>query len=185
MYNEIQLIDSCVEGDAASQEKLYKLFSGKMMGVCLRYAKDRMEAEDVLQEGFIKVFDNLHKFRKDGSLEGWIRRVIVNTALRNYKNNAHRYDHADITTVEYKANVHDTNSVLSAQDLLKMIQTLPQGYKVVFNLYAIEGFTHKEISEMLGINEGTSKSQLARARKLLQSYIFKETTTDYGKLIAK
>jgi len=172
MINEKELIEKCLKHDASAQSMLYRRFASKMLGVCLRYAKDKMEAEDVLQEGFIKIFKYLNTFKFDGSLEGWIRRIMVNTAISQYRANNKNVQSMDDEGFNYKEmpNVIMTDS-LSANELLKIIQELPEGYKVVFNLYAIEGYSHKEIGEMLGISESTSKSQLSRARTALQEKI--------------
>jgi RNA polymerase sigma-70 factor (ECF subfamily) len=171
MYSEEELIRRCLNNNAKAQEEFYRRFASKMYGVCLRFAKNRMEADDFLQEGFIKVFMNLGSFRKEGSLEGWIRRTIVNTAINLIKKN-HKYlqdtelDKADL--VETRASALED---LSAEELLGMIAELPLGYRMVFNLNVIEGYTHKEIGVLLDISENTSKSQLSRARNTLQRKI--------------
>lgn len=160
-----------MKGERTAQEKLYKQFSGKMFAVCLRYFPDRMEAEDVLQEGFIKVFTHLGQYSGSGSLEGWVRRVMVNTALEKLRKKSFLFslnDHADAIS---ETTSNGAFSTMEANELLKLVQELPQGYRVVFNLYAIEGYSHAEIAEKLGISEGTSKSQLARARGTLQKQV--------------
>ncbi len=145
------------------------------MGVCLRYAEDRDEAEDILQNGFIKVFENIETFRGTGSLEGWIRRIMVNTALNNYRQKKSMQNTVDVDDVHYMlAEEHNMIDSFHANDLLKIIQKLPTGFRTVFNLYAVEGYTHKEIADMLGISENTSKSQYSRARMHLQKMILIE-----------
>lgn len=165
------LIRECISGNRHAQKTLYDTYSGKMMGVCLRYATDRSRAEDILQEGFIKIFNNLDRFRNEGSFEGWIRRIIVNTAIEHVRKEKYISRHVEI---EHAYDIALDNSIfenMAAKDLLSLLQQLPPGYRTVFNLYAIEGYTHKEIAEILEIKEGTSKSQLAKARYTLQKMI--------------
>ena len=174
MYTEEEFIKRCLDNDPQAQEELYHRFAPKMFGICLRFTKNKMEAEDVLQEGFIKIFTYLKDYRNDGSLEGWIRRTMINTAINYYKKRAKQFsdvqiEHAEITDKE----VESVIDKLSADELLGVIQDLPDGYRMVFNLSVIEGFTHKEIGTMLGISENTSKSQLSRARTVLQGKIKK------------
>jgi RNA polymerase sigma-70 factor (ECF subfamily) len=167
-----EIIRSCISGDARAQKSLFDKYSRRMMGLCMRYAASREEAEDMLQEGWIKVFRNLHQFRFEGSAEGWIKRVIVNTCLELLRKNKKMAHHLDVEAAEEIAVTEfNSNDTLSAKDLLKMINKLPSGYRTVFNLYAIEGYSHKEIGEMLGINENTSKSQYSRARAHLQKML--------------
>jgi RNA polymerase sigma-70 factor (ECF subfamily) len=168
-YDETELINGCRRQEGRFQEALYKLYASKMYAVCLRYADNSHYAEDILQEGFIKVFNNISKFREEGSFEGWIRRIMVNTAIEFIRKTAVYAREMEIEKVGHYRDEFDVVDKLCADDLMKLIQSLPAGYRTVFNLYAIEGYAHKEISVMLGINEGTSKSQLARARYLLQS----------------
>lgn len=171
---ELTLIQNCVKGEPVAQRKLFEKFAPKMMTVCLRYMKDTQEAEDVLQDGFIKVFQNLKTYQNSGSLEGWIRRIIVNTALDQIRKNRKIGFTEDVEEVGYKIeNTDFTFEGLVADDLLKMIADLPDGYKVVFNMFAIEGYSHKEIAETLGITESTSKSQFSRARAFLRSKLEK------------
>lgn len=168
---EKELIEGCIAGKRECQEILYRFFSSKMFGICLRYANDYHSSEDILQEGFIKVFNNLDRFRGDGSFEGWIKRIFINTAIEHYRKSS---NHTGFTELEnaVRSSVNGTAiHNLAAQDLLKLIQDLSPGYKMVFNLYVIEGYSHKEISKKLGISEGTSKSQLARARLILQDKV--------------
>lgn len=161
-------------GEPKAQEMLYKQFSGKMLGVCLRYAADKMEAEDMLQNGFIKVFQKLGDYREQGSFEGWVRRIVIHSAIEYY-----RKHHKMLQVVEMDESAEEVmvnpaaSANLNAQDLMALIQQLSPGYRMVFNLYAIEGYSHKEIAEMAGITEGASKSQLSRARGILKEQIEK------------
>lgn len=140
-----------------------------MYGVCLRFARNTLEADDILQEGFIKVFSYLKDFRQEGSLEGWIRRTIVNTAINYYNSKQNEWNETSIDkAVAYHSDTEDILQKISAGDLLNLIHELPEGYRMVFNLYVIEGYNHQEIAEMLKISENTSKSQLSRARMALQ-----------------
>jgi RNA polymerase sigma factor (sigma-70 family) len=143
-----------------------------MLVVCMRYARHQMEAEDLLQDAFIKVFDHLAQFQSKGSLEGWIRRIVVNTALKNIdrKSFTHEQYGMDIRE-DFSAADPGVYAQLGEAELLKLIARLPEGYKVVFNLYAIEGYNHAEIAELLGVQESTSRSQLVKARKMLQSMV--------------
>jgi len=170
------LVNKCLEKDPMAQKLFYETYSRKMMGVCLRYSKDKYEAQDILQMGFIKVFEKLDMYKSSGSLEGWIRRVIVNTALDNIRKNKKFDDNVEMEKVDYQLQIDTENGLdeLKAQDLLKIIQGIPTGFRTVFNLYAIEGYTHKEIAEQLNISVNTSKSQYSRARAYLQKIIIKE-----------
>jgi RNA polymerase sigma factor (sigma-70 family) len=166
-----ELVKGCIKKNLACQRELYEMYAYKLLSVCYRYAKDKMEAEDVLQEGFIKVFEKIDTFNFKGSLEGWIRRIIVNTAINNYRQNLKRYNHLELDQAESITDDFSINRKYDAEELMDMVRSLPEGYKAIFNLYAIDGFSHKEIGEMLGISESTSKSQLSRARKYLQALI--------------
>lgn len=169
MYTDKELIERCLANDPKAQEFLYKRFSRRMYGVCLRFSRNTMEADDILQEGFIKVFTYLKNFRQDGSLEGWIRKTIINTAINYYHSKENEWKETSIDKAEsYQTVSEDILSKISAEDLLNLIQELPKGYRMVFNLYIIEGYNHQEIAEMLQISENTSKSQLSRARVALQ-----------------
>ncbi|QQR97170.1 MAG: RNA polymerase sigma factor [Sphingobacteriales bacterium] len=170
-YN--QLIAGCLQKKRDAQYKLYQMMSGKMFAVCLRYAKDRESAEDILQEGFVKIFNSLEKFRGDGSFEGWVRRIMVNTAVEYYRKNIKMYP---IVSIEEQVKETDFDTIgddLEVADIYNMINSLSPGYRTVFNLYVVEGYSHKEVAEMLNISEGTSKSQLARARYLLMEMVEK------------
>lgn len=167
-----QIVQGCIKKDAIAQRHLYERFSRKMMGVCLRYFDSREEAEDVVQNGFISVFLNMDSFKGSGSLEGWIRKIMVNTALTEIRKNKKLKQNIDLDSVEFMLpSSNYMSESFAAKDLLKIIQTLPTGFRTVFNLYAIEGYSHKEIGEMLGISEGTSKSQYSRAKAHLQKII--------------
>ena len=163
------LVIECVKGNAKAQRMLFDKFASKMMAVCMRYANDTMEAEDVLQEGFVKVFGKLADFKMEGSLEGWIRRIMVNTSLDALRKNKRFQNDSKLEDVYFKISSSELASDhLLAEDLLKMIQALPEGYKIVFNLFAIEGYSHKEIADLLGVSENTSKSQYSRAKAYLR-----------------
>ena len=169
MHFDEDFIARCLDNDAKAQAKLYQWFAPKMFGICLRYTRNQMEAEDILQEGFIKVFRYLKDYRNDGSLEGWIRKTIVNTAI-NFYNKKIKFM-KDVSLDQTGPISNDEESAidkLSVKELLVYIRELPDGYRVVFNLNVIEGYTHKEIGDMLNISENTSKSQLSRARSVLQ-----------------
>lgn len=165
------LVKECIGGNRKYQELLYKKFCWKMMGVCMRYSKNREEAEDFLQEGFVKVFMHLNSYKAKGSLEGWVRRVIVNTILDGMRKKSLMFKVVDIEEAGNEAGVNDLLSEISVQDLVGFIQELAPGYRTVFNLFAVEGYSHKEISARLGISEGTSKSQFSMARKVLREKI--------------
>lgn len=170
--SESDLIAGCIAGDRKMQEELYNRFASKMYAVCLRYANNSDDAQDLLQEGFIKVYKNLHRFRAEGSFEGWVRRVFINSSIEHY-----RKKQAKLTTVSDKEENTIENSDISAldslaeRDIINLIQDLSPGYRTVFNLYVVEGYSHKEIGELLNISEGTSKSQLARAKSILQKKV--------------
>lgn len=167
-YSEQELIEGCQRGEARYQRALYQQYHPLMFGVCLRYASNREDAQDILQEGFIKVYKHIQKFARKGSFEGWIRRIMVHTAIEHYRRRSKYFmvDIQEAREVEFDA---DALTRLSSQEILALINELPAGYRTVFNLYAVEGYSHKEIGEMLNISSGTSKSQLSRAKKILQS----------------
>jgi RNA polymerase sigma factor (sigma-70 family) len=163
------IIKGCITGDRAFQSKLYDLYAPKMLGVCMRYSKNREEAEEVLLEGFLRVFTYIKNFRGSGSFEGWMRKIMVNCALFRYRNKSHLHPVLDLDTTGYNlAAEYDIASNLDAKELLALVQSLPAGYRIVFNLYVFEGYKHREIAEALGISVGTSKSNLADARAYLQ-----------------
>jgi len=165
------LVRECIAGNRPYQEMFYKKFCWKMMGVCMRYSKNKEEAEDFLQEGFVKVFTHLHSFKAKGSLEGWVRRIMVNTILDGMRKKSLMFKVVDIEEAADEVRAEDLLSEISVQDLVALIQELAPGYRTVFNLFAVEGFTHKEIAARLGISDGTSKSQFAMARKILREKI--------------
>lgn len=167
---EDKIIKQCIAGNSKAQEKLYNFYARRMKGICIRYAKSVFEAEDIFQDAFIKVFTYLVNYKMEGSFDGWIRRIVVNTAIDHYKKNQslekhfEQYDGAD----EIETESFTVEQKLYADDLLKILSLLPDGYRLVFNLYAIEGYNHKEIADLLNISEGTSKSQLSKARRYIQ-----------------
>jgi len=165
-----KILRGCLAGNERDQELLYRRYSAKLYGVSLQYTGSYEDGRDVLQESFIKIFCNLHTYSGEGSFEGWMRRIVVNTALEKHRNRYYLNKVEDLSNVAAgfdNTNVSDTSS-LEADDLLELIMKLPPKYRMVFNLFAIEGYTHKEIAKMLSISEGTSKSNLSRARAILQ-----------------
>ena len=179
-YKIEELMEGCKVGKRKMQEALYQQTASKMLAVCMRYAKDRMEAEDVLQLGYIKIFQKVAEYRGDGSFEGWMRRVMVNTAIESYRKNLRTLNVVPIEDAYEQPSTGFDFSRLGMQDLLKVIQKLSDGYRMVFNMYAIEGYSHKEIATTLGISEGASKSQLSRARAILKEEIIKMEGIDYA-----
>ncbi|MCA6466910.1 MAG: sigma-70 family RNA polymerase sigma factor [Chitinophagaceae bacterium] len=168
---EFEIIEGCKNKDPRSQRELFDRFAGKMMGVCLRYANDASEAEDMLQDAFLRIFQHIDQFKFEGAFEGWVRRVVVNAAIRTIEKKKIQYKELeenmyDVPRVEATAYNH-----LNQEELLKLINQLPDGYRMVFNLSAIEGYSHEEIGVMLNIQPGTSRSQLVKARKMLQYQI--------------
>lgn len=161
------LVQDCIKGDRKSQQKLYNKHGGAMYAICLRYAGNEHDAQDILQNGFIKVFKGLNNFRNEGSFEGWMRRIFVYTSLDFIRNEA-KPNFSDFDKVVVKDNDLSGFDKLAMKDLLLIIQSLPEGYRTVVNLFMVEGFMHKEIAEMLGISEGTSKSQLSKGKAALQ-----------------
>ena len=168
-----QIIQGCLKGDRIRQKALFDRYSGKMLAVCSRYSRHLMEAEDLLQDGFIKVFTNLEQYKFEGPFEQWIRRIMINNAIKN----CHRKSFQNEYSVgdELPETFEDPEAIdsMSERELLGLINELPDGYRMVFNLYAIEGYSHKEISESLKIEESTSRSQLVKARKVLQDKLLK------------
>jgi RNA polymerase sigma factor (sigma-70 family) len=169
--SEEELIQDCLKNDRKAQRIIYEKYAGRMYSLCLRYVKEMDEAEDVMINGFMKVFDKLSYFKGEGSFEGWIRRIMVNEALMFIRKNKAMYLVVDIEKADMEPDYHFLDVNLEVEDLMKMVNNLPIGYRTIFNLYAIEGFSHKEIAEQLNISENTSKSQLSRARTLLQKIL--------------
>ena len=174
------LLEGCRKNDRKTQELLYRSLASKMLAVCVRYAKDPSEAEDILQTGFVKVFQKISEFRGDGSFEGWIRRIMVNTAIEVYRKNHRNLKMVEIDQVYDQPQSMFNMTGLETKDLLKLIRELPAGYRIIFNMYAIEGYSHREIGEQLHISEGASKSQLSRARALLREKILKMEGNNYA-----
>ena len=153
------------------QYELYQRFAPKMFGVCLRYAGSAEEAEDILQEGFIKVFKKLESFRGEGSFEGWVRRIFVNTAIEHFRKKAHLQPITEKEEGTIEGKYLSVLDNLAEKDIIGLVQQLSPGYRTVFNMYVVEGYTHREIADLLGISEGTSKSQLSRAKLILQDLV--------------
>ena len=172
-----EIISGCVKGDSKCQQIVYEKFYGKMLGVCMRYSKDREDARDILQDGFLKVFTNIKSYSGSGSFEGWIRKIMINTALDSIRKSKKLIQYAEdpstlptgqagslrVTTEEENENIN-----VSTEEIMKAVQQLPIAYRTVFNLYVVDGFSHQEIAEQLGINIGTSKSNLSKAKMNLK-----------------
>jgi RNA polymerase sigma factor (sigma-70 family) len=169
-----------MEGNRRMQEELYRRFSPRMYAVCLRYAGSAEEAEDILQEGFIKIFKKLDSFRSEGSFEGWIRRIFVNTAIEHFRRKRYLQPVTEKEENTLEGKYISVLDELAEQDILALIRDLSPGYRTVFNMYVVEGYTHKEIADMLGISEGTSKSQLSRAKVILQEMVKKHLDQKAG-----
>ena len=169
--DEPTLIKECLKGDRSAQRHLYDVYSGKFLAICIRYLKNREHAEDVMIESFMKIFEKLPQYQAKGSFEGWMKRIVVTQALMTLRSNRHLMMEVHVEEdVEYEHHHYETKH-LEAQDLMELVESLPVGYRTVFNLYAIEGYAHQEIAELLGISESTSKSQLNRARNVLKEKI--------------
>ncbi|WP_291857586.1 sigma-70 family RNA polymerase sigma factor [Marinilabilia sp.] len=179
-----EIVAACQKGERSAQKALYEFFAPKMLGVCMRYATDREAAEDFLQDGFIRVFENVEKFRFEGSFEGWMRRVIVNMIIESFRKKKIETeftdDFPDVDAEESED--HTDEEVPLMSDLLELIQQLPERYRLVFNLYVLEERTHDQIAEQLGISSGTSKSNLSRARKWLQERLKKKSKKEAAKI---
>ncbi len=174
MVSEKDLIEGCQKGKAKLQKLLYERYAPKMFGVCMRYFRTKEEAQDALQDGFVKVYTKINNFRGQGSFEGWIRRIMVNTSLNLIRNNLKHQYHDDVDDV--KVHIADLSvefDQFNVQDIMKLIQELPNGYRVVFNMYEIDGYAHKEIADELNISVNTSKSQLLKARRHLRKKLGK------------
>lgn len=179
-YSEQELISRCKEGKSDAQRMLYDKYSGLVYSICYRYAKNKEDARDLLQEAFISVFKHLENFKGDGSFEGWIRRIAVNGAINFYRQTVRRTDTGDMEYAPELGQYAEVMDNLGAEDLMKIINRLPDGYRVVFNLFAIEGYSHKEIGEQLDITESSSRSQLTRARQMLMTIVEKELMSSKG-----
>lgn len=175
---DTNIIENCLTGDRNSQRELYTFYAPKMYNICLRYAGNQSDAEDILQDSFVKLFNNLHKFRGEGSFDGWMRRIFVNTAIESIRR--HKLGREAICE-NIENSVMDTNygtmDKILHKDILRTADLLSDGYKTVFNMYAVEGYSHKEIADTLGISESTSKSQFCRAKAILRSVLLGEETT--------
>ena len=170
---DTELVKRCLRGDARGQRKLYEQFAGKMLFVCRRYARDMREAEDMLQEAFMRVFSSLRQYRAEGSLEGWVRRIVVTTALGVVRQKKLPFAAMEEEVWELPSDESDVLDKMSTEELMKLIGELPDGYRVVFNLNVIDGYGHQEIAEMLGITANTSRSQLLKARRFLRLRILR------------
>ncbi len=168
---EPELIRLCIGNDTMAQNELYRRFAGKMTGVCMRYSRNRTDAQDILQDAFIKIFVNLKSFKGNGSFEGWIKRIVINTSLKHYQKNLRFRNETDIENAHEVSFDNQIIENMSATELMQKVQIMPDGYRTIFNLYVVEGYQHNEIGELLGITEGTSKSQLSRARNYLMQLL--------------
>lgn len=169
---EESLIAGCIKNDRKAQEQLYRMYADEMYNICLAYEKDRDEVKDIMQESFIKVFRSIEKYDKKGPLKAWVRRIVVNTAIDHFRRKKETDAFVDVETIaETTPGDGDRQGGQGLKDILKMIMRLPEGARMVFNLFALEGYSHKEIAEKLSISEGTSKSQYSRARQLLQQWV--------------
>ena len=181
-FSEENLIKGCQKGDREYQQALYDKYCDGMYLVALRYSKMQQEAEDILQEAFVKVFRNIKDFRKDSSLAYWIKRIVVNTALNHQRSKLYLYPMVDVTELNDWSENESIISSMGYQELLELIQELPTGCQVIFNLFAIEGYKHHEIAKQLEISEGTSKSQYSRAKSILIQKIMNQEQSRYGEL---
>jgi RNA polymerase sigma factor (sigma-70 family) len=180
MLGEKELIDGCAKGERASQKALYDRYCRKMMVFCLRYSKSKAEAEDILQEGFLKIFKNLSQFRSESRLDTWMTRIMINTALNHQRQKLYMLPMVDVTELNLPESEEVSLAGFHLSELIQMIQSLPDGCRIIFNLFAIEGYSHKEIGEMLEVSEGTSKSQYNRAKMLLRGKLV-ASGLNYGK----
>lgn len=181
---ENRLLENCINGSRKAQKELYEHYSPKMFAVCLRYSKNQMDAEDILQDGFVKLFNNLHRFRGEGSFDGWVRRIFVNTAIEHIRRknlNTTVSDGLENIIADKQKSALDN---LYEKDILRTSRTLSEGYRTVFNLYAVEGYSHKEIAQQLGITESTSKSQFSRAKAILRNMLQNKPTRKAAQLAA-
>lgn len=172
--DDFTLVTECARGNPRAQRALFDKFAPKMQAVLMRYLRNLDEAEDTLQDGFVKIFQKIGEFKMEGSLEGWIRRIMVNTALDALRKNKKLLGDTQLDDVSYKVQFHDHGfDEMNVENLLRLVNALPDGYRVVFNMFAIEGYSHKEIADALGVTENTSKSQYSRARAFLRNQLEK------------
>jgi RNA polymerase sigma factor (sigma-70 family) len=171
LTSEAELVQGCQAGNRQLQRRTYEQYSARMLAICRRYVKNEMDAEEVMINGFLKVFEKIGQFKSEGSFEGWIRRIMVNESLNHLRKQRLMYAEVEIENVSNDLDYSVFESEMDAEELLRLIDEMPVGYRTIFNLYAIEGFSHKEIAETLGITESTSKSQLSRARVHLQKLL--------------
>jgi RNA polymerase sigma-70 factor (ECF subfamily) len=190
MINDDQIVDGCLAGKRKAYDQLYRKYASSMLGLCLRYCGNLQDAEDVLQEGFVKVFRNISNFRRAGSFEGWIRRIMVNAAIDHFQK---ELKHAFHQEIDHDLGIPDEvpeESILgeypfTQEQLLLMVQELPQGYRMVFNMYVMEGYNHKDIADSLDISENTSKTQLMKARRMLKKRLFQLISKEETRVIIK
>ena len=182
-YNEplFEIIEGCVKSDRKCQQIIYEKFYGKMLGACMRYSKNREEAKDILQEGFLKVFMNIKQYAGTGSFEGWVRKVMINTAIDFIRKDKHTIQYTDSDYIEANAEEimekeNNEYSIIKANEIMEAVQQLPAAYRTVFNMFVVDGFSHKEIAEQLGISIGTSKSNLSRAKIHLKKTLTNPST---------
>ncbi|MFH1005680.1 MAG: RNA polymerase sigma factor [Bacteroidota bacterium] len=185
-----EIIDGCVNGDRKYQQIVYQKFYGKMLGVCMRYSKNKEEARDILQDGFVKVFTNIKHYAGSGSFEGWIRKIIVNTAIDFIRKNKQKIQYTDFDNAETNAEEikeEEDNDIeyskISTNEIMEAVQQLSPSYRIVFNMYVVDEFTHKEIAKQLGISEGTSKSNLAKAKKNLKKILLHKTIKKENEIV--
>ncbi|MDX5348090.1 MAG: RNA polymerase sigma factor [Hymenobacteraceae bacterium] len=179
MLTQEDIIAGCIKDKPQAQKALYAKYAYTLMGICLRYTNSRPEAEDILQEAFIKIFSRIKSYKGEGSFDGWLKRITVTTAIDHYHQQKKKFNHVGYDEIgETEADNQNVLNKITTDELLKTLQELPDGYRMVLNLYAIEGYSHQEISEMLHISEGTSRSQLAKARRLLETILIKKKLVD-------
>jgi RNA polymerase sigma factor (sigma-70 family) len=181
LRDEKEIISACVKGNRSAFEALYNTYAGRLLAIAHRYAHTSFEAEDIVQETFIRVFQRIGQYENKGSFEGWLKRILVTTAINHFHSSKKEREKDDIQEMEIQdQNSEDVIDKISADELSAFIQQLPKGYRMVFNLYVVEGYTHKEIAEMLSVEEGTSKSQLSKARNMLKEMLLKHHYTLHG-----
>lgn len=181
-YSDEEIISGCAKGHRKMQQLLYERYSSKLLAVSMRYSKLQSEAEDIVQEAFVKIFKNIKNFRQESSLWFWMKRIVVNTALNFHRSKLYLFPMVDSDQLKEENKGDYSLSDYHYNELLEMVQELPDGCQVIFNLFAIEGYKHYEIAEMLGVSEGTSKSQYSRARQLLQQKLLDMKGVEYGRI---